>query len=342
MPRRDMRTRNHQNQSGGSLRCPHAFTLFEVLIALSLSMLLVSAIYAGLSLYWRYSSAGHVEVERALLARALLRRIELDVRSVMYRPPAATTATDSSGSGTSGSGASGSGSGGSGSGTGGTSSGSGSSGSGSGGSGASGSGSGSGSGSSDQSTTTQTTTTPDDAYATSTTGLFGNATTLMMHVSKPAHEQMAALLAASGNEQTRVSDLATVAYFVSGTATGTLQQSVNQPGLARLEGDRLAMAMADQQQNVAAMASKTELLAAEVTAIRFQYFDGFRWCPSWDSSVYGGLPKAIDVEIAMQPTAGSSRPGLQGTAAGTATVYKLVIAIPLAKPIDTSTISTTQ
>ena len=56
----------------------------------------------------------------------------------------------------------------------------------------------------------------------------------MMHVSKPGHEQMAALLAASGNEQTRMSDLATVAYFVSGTATGTLQQSVTRPGLARL------------------------------------------------------------------------------------------------------------
>jgi hypothetical protein len=164
----------------------------------------------------------------------------------------------------------------------------------------------------------------------------------MMHVSKPGHEQMAALLAASGNEQTRMSDLATVAYFVSGSATGTLQQSVSRPGLARLEGDRLAMAMADQQQNVGALAARTEILAAEVTAVRFMYFDGFRWCPTWDSSVYGGLPKAIDVEIAMQPTAGSSRPGLQGTAAGTATVYKLVIAIPLAKPIDTSTISTTQ
>jgi hypothetical protein len=162
----------------------------------------------------------------------------------------------------------------------------------------------------------------------------------MMHVSKPAHEQMAALLAASGNDQTRMSDLATVAYFVSGAGTGTLQQAVNRPGLARLEGDRLAMAMADQQQNAAVMAARTEILASEVTAVRFMYFDGFRWCPTWDSKVYGGLPRAIDVEIAMQPTAGSSRPGFQGTAAGTATVYRLVIAIPLAKPIDTSTIPT--
>lgn len=165
-------------------------------------------------------------------------------------------------------------------------------------------------------------------------------TTLLMHVSKPAHEQMAASLAASGNTQTRTSDLATVAYFVSGTATGILQQAISQPGLARLEGDRMALAMADSQSSVALMASKTEILAPEVDAIKFTYFDGFRWRYDWDSNVLGGMPKAIEVLVELRPIPGRTT-GVQSSGGGTSTpnVYRLLIALPLAKPIDTSLIS---
>src|SRR5437016_13556567 len=67
------------------------FTLLEVLVALSLSVILIGAIYAGLSLYFRFSTTGHDEVERALLARSILRKIEMDVRSVMYCEPAASS-----------------------------------------------------------------------------------------------------------------------------------------------------------------------------------------------------------------------------------------------------------
>jgi hypothetical protein len=152
-------------------------------------------------------------------------------------------------------------------------------------------------------------------------------TTLMMHVSKPAHEQMAASLAATGNVQSRTSDLATVAYFVTGTAAGVLQQAITRPGLARLEGDRMALAMADSQSSVALMASRTDILAPEVDAIKFTYFDGFRWRNDWDSNVLGGMPKAIEVLVELRPAPGRS---------STPNVYRLLIAIPLAKPIDTS------
>jgi prepilin-type N-terminal cleavage/methylation domain-containing protein len=296
------------------------FTLLEVLVAVSLSLLLMSAVYAGIHMYWRYSTAGQADVEQAQLARSLLRRIELDVRSALYRaaPPASASQSSTSGSSTSGSSGSGS---------------SGSSSSGSGSSGSSSSSGSSGSGSSSSSQTTTTTTTPDDAYGTSTTGLFGNATTLLIHVSKPGREQAAAILAATGNQQTRLSDLATVAYFVSGAATGTLQQAASGSGLARLEGDRLALAMADQQGNAGAMAAQTQILASEVTALRFMYYDGFRWRPDWDSTVLGGLPKAIEVEMQLRPAAGGSSHSMT-YGPGSPNFYRLVIALPLAKPVD--------
>jgi prepilin-type N-terminal cleavage/methylation domain-containing protein len=312
------------------------FTLLEVLVALSLSVLLIGAVYSGLNLYWRYSTAGQADVERAQLARALLRRIELDVRTVMYRPPAPTASSASSGSQSPSSG-SGGGSGGSG----GSGSGGGASG-GSGGSSGGTSGSGSSSSSSGSSSTSTDTTTPDDAYGTATTGLYGNATTLLMNVNKPGRERKAAALMAAGNPQTRVSDLATVVYFVGGTAGGALQQATTMPGLARLEGDRLALSMADQQSNTAAMAAATEILASEVIALRFMYYDGFYWRSDWDSKALGGLPKAIDVEMALRPLPSNSRSGAQSASTGTPNVYRLVIAIPLAKPMDTSTITTSQ
>jgi hypothetical protein len=162
----------------------------------------------------------------------------------------------------------------------------------------------------------------------------------MMHVSRPEREQMAMSLAATGNQTTRMSDLATIAYFVSGTSSGTLQQTASGMGLARLEGDRLALAMADKQSGGAAMTSQAEILAPEVTAVRFMYYDGFRWRADWDSSVLGGLPKAIDVELALQPALDRSRTGRTMTSATAPTVYRLVISIPLGKPIDTATITT--
>ncbi|MGE5192523.1 MAG: prepilin-type N-terminal cleavage/methylation domain-containing protein [Deltaproteobacteria bacterium] len=351
-----MRQQCEPAEAGTANGCTrHGFTLLEVLVALSLSLLLIAAVYSGLNLYWRYSAAGQADVEQSQLARALLRRIELDVRSVMYRPPPAAASTQSStssggtssgASGNSGSNSSGGGnnSGSTGSNTGGArgatvsrsapnSPGGNAAAGGTGGSSSSGT---SGASNSGQSTDTEATT-PDDAYGTSTTGLFGNATTLLMHVSKPGNEQMALRLAMTGNQQTRISDLATVAYFVSGTATGTLQNFASGPGLARLEGDRLALSMADQQSNTTTMAGHTEILAPEVTALRFMYFDGFRWRNDWDSKVLGGLPRAIEVEIALQPPAGNARQGLQ-RASSAPSVYRLVIAVPLAKPIDSATI----
>ena len=283
-------------------RRPRGFTLLEVLVALSLSLLLISAIYASVRLYYRFSTSGHEDVERTLLARALLRRIELDVRSVMYRAAAPATTSSSTQPSSTSSPSSPS------------------------------SPSNTPSSSSTSSSSSSSSTTPEDSYNTSNTGLYGNMTTLLMHVSKPGHEQMAALLAAMGNTQMRTSDLVTVAYFVSGTASGILQQATSSPGLARLEGDRLALAMADQESSIAFLASKTEILAPEVDAIKFTYFDGFQWRNDWDSNILGGMPKAIEVLVELRPAPSQS----QGGGSSAPNVYRLLIAIPLAKPIDTS------
>lgn len=124
----------------------------------------------------------------------------------------------------------------------------------------------------------------------------------------------------------------TVAYFVTGSANGAFQQTASGHGLARMEGDRLALSMADSQSGTALMAACTHIVAPEVVSIRFLYFDGFRWLPDWDSSVYGGMPRAIDIQMQLRPVSGRS---------STTDKYHLTLAIPLSKPIDTTLVTTT-
>jgi type II secretory pathway pseudopilin PulG len=68
-----------------------AFTLLEILLAVTLSVVLLGVVYGAIHLSWKYSTAGQQEVERAQLARAILREIEADVRSVVYHEAAAVS-----------------------------------------------------------------------------------------------------------------------------------------------------------------------------------------------------------------------------------------------------------
>ncbi|MGI8979176.1 MAG: hypothetical protein ACR2FY_08120 [Pirellulaceae bacterium] len=62
-------------------------TLLELILALSLSVILLSAIGMAMRLYWRSFDVKRTNVEQAHLARALLRKMEDDIRSaVQYNP----------------------------------------------------------------------------------------------------------------------------------------------------------------------------------------------------------------------------------------------------------------
>jgi prepilin-type N-terminal cleavage/methylation domain-containing protein len=295
------------------------FTLLEVLVALGLSLVLLSAVFASLSLYWKYSTAGKDEIERLQIARALLRQIETDLRSVVFQAATSSTPSASSSSSSSSSsngGTAGSGSSGSSSSTGGTSS-----------------------GGSSSSSTTASTTTPDSALTTTSSGLFGNANTIMMHVSRPSRTETYAAFADNRATGGRMSDLQSVAYFVGGQGGGALAGAVASPGLARMAGDRLLMQTADQQGNAALMAANTQVLAPEVQSIAFYYFDGTTWLSAWDSVSLNGLPKAVEIVLELAPSPGAAAKPRPTTVAATAeetSVYRLVVVLPAGKPTITT------
>lgn len=60
-----------------------AFSLIEVLIALSLTVLLLSAVYAAVGLHLRFQTAGRAQVKKNQLLRALIRKMDEDFGSIV-------------------------------------------------------------------------------------------------------------------------------------------------------------------------------------------------------------------------------------------------------------------
>jgi prepilin-type N-terminal cleavage/methylation domain-containing protein len=290
------------------------FTLLEVVLALGLASLLLAALYTALQMHWSSSALGQVEMERSQVARALFRRIETDLRSVVFRDAPLSTTTDDSSTSASG----------------GTSSGS--------------TNSGTSSGSSTSSTTptvsTDSTTTTTENYSTQKSGLFGDAESLVVHISLPKRSDN---FVVSGDQVSLSgSDLQSVVYFMSGGGSA-LAQKLPAPapsstgattGLARMQGDRMAMQAADQTGDFSALAANVKLLAPEVASIGFEYFDGVSWGTTWDSAVSNSIPNAVRITIVFRPPESANGWYTRPVSVSTDR-FQHVVALPLAKPLVT-------
>lgn len=311
-----------RNAERASAFAPSGFTLLELVLALGLASLLLAALYTALQMHWSSSALGHVEMERSQVARALFRRIETDLRSVVFRDAALTSSTESSSSSGSGSTSSS------------TEDPNATSGS---------TGSGGTTGSTGSSSSTTTTT---ENYSTQKTGLFGDEQSLVVHVSLPNRESNLVASAASANGAAAEesagyvgSDMQSIAYFMAGSSSMLAQQlsgSLSSPlgqstGLARLQGDRMAMQAADESGDLTSMASGVKLLAPEVASIQFEYFDGVSWTTTWDSATSNSIPNAIRITIDFLPPVATggwySRPVSHSTDR-----FQHTVALPLAQP----------
>jgi prepilin-type N-terminal cleavage/methylation domain-containing protein len=327
-----------------SCRGAAAFTLIEVIAALGISLILMAAVYGAFLLYSRIMVTAARPIDQGQISRAILSQIARDLKSVVYRPPEATT-QDSSGEAAAGdSSSSGTESGSTNSGTGGTS-GAQSATSGTttttGTTGAKGaSGTTATTGTTQQAGTAATTEPTEEETTTGTAaptltsgnsslGLVGNANTLVMHVSRP--ERGLSYSAASGATSlaSRTSDLLSVSYFLASRGGGglagtvgenvvrdqSLRESDGYPvGLARLEGDRLAIEHADIESDDQAMAAASQLIAAEVVVLEFRYYDGAAWVTEWDTAAQGRLPHAVEVKMGFRPPKPRPRPGERSAA----------------------------
>lgn len=178
-------------------------------------------------------------------------------------------------------------------------------------------------------------------------GLIGNQFQIQIDVSRlPRLEEYVTMLDETATDLEDVpSDLKTVTYFVQpvgasgvvdalATASGTAVDDGG--GLVRRSLDRAATTYAATTGSLAALGQTGDLLAPEVLAIEFSYWDGTIWELQWSSDEFGELPLAVQVKLTMSnPIAASA--GLSADDENATRMFTHVIRIPMAKPMEAET-----
>lgn len=181
-------------------------------------------------------------------------------------------------------------------------------------------------------------------------GIYGSRYQLMIDVSRiPRSEEYVGNMALPGQIADVPGDVKSVTYMMqaanplgvqdSMTQVATTQDSVaSNSGLIRRSIDRLVLKYAEQNAMATQLMSAGELIAPEVVALEFAYYDGTQWLYDWDSSLQG-LPWLVQIVLAMQsPAAAELHPLAGGVALSTLTVedqqaygiqvFEVVVAIP--------------
>ncbi|TWT83932.1 hypothetical protein CA13_54060 [Planctomycetes bacterium CA13] len=183
-----------------------------------------------------------------------------------------------------------------------------------------------------------------------TPGLIGNQYQIQVDLSRlPRLEEYTVMMdVTNANIDDIPSDLKTVTYYVQqpgmiGGVVDSLDQldvdATSQTemgasgGLVRRVLDRAATTYSINSGSMVTLNQTGELLAPEITAIEFEYWDGTMWLLEWNSDEYGELPAAVRVSISMQ-----SPDTLSTDAADeiTTRVFTHIVRLPMARPIETT------
>ncbi len=343
-----------------------AFTLMELILSLALIVVATALVGSLMGIYARSFSTRGDSIKQKQLARSLLTMMADDIRAVVVAQQyddsvlqqmlggssgsggTGTGGTGGTGSGTSGTGTGGTATGGSGSGTGGT----GGTGTGAGGTGATGGGSSTGtgaSGSTGQSSGTET----DTSMATTALppGIYGSQYQLMVDVSRiPRTSEYNSMTGSIGMLSDVPGDVKSVTYLLQSGGPLGVQDSMAQvstagentlisnSGLVRRALDRNVLKYAEENATITSLNSTGDLVAPEVVAMEFAFYDGTQWLYEWDSSQQG-LPWLVQITLALQsPEAAEANPIVGGIALSTLTVsdqqaygiqvFQMTVAIP--------------
>lgn len=310
---------------------PHnrtGFTLMEVILASGLSVVVMLGVTSAIQYFLIRVDDSKTKIEQAQLARAVMRTIEKDLRSAIWKNEIDFSGVQdlaansvASGSTDIASAASSAGI--------------------------------------DPSMATDAlagSSTQDIAASTvlpTTIGLYGNAMELQFDISRvPRIDEYDPQYSSILNRELSdiPSDIKTVTYFLLQPGGGSLGHGAvgdaaiteEQFGLVRRELDRAVTQYAMNNGQMTNLDASAEILAPEVSLLAFRYFDGVGWLEEWDSEAMGGLPMAVDVMIAIrdhQTTQALLAGDMdimptddEGNIMGK--VYRRLIRIPIAKPYE--------
>lgn len=341
--------RSHQ-QSHPRKSIRRAFTLLEILLTLAMSVVLMILVGGAIQFYTRNMNVREMDIRQTQLATAVMQMIEDDLRATLHSEPfdlsglelilqasggtgaidddAADDGTDLSAAGID-------------------------------------------TPVDDDPTEPADVTTLDltiGAAVMATPGLIGNQTQIQVDLSRlPRLEEYLRMLDPDATNIDDIpSDLKTVAYFVQppGTIGGVedpLSSMIADPnlaeslliadgdsgggsggdsgggsgGLVRRSLDRAATTQAASTGALTLLNQTGELLAPEVLAIEFEYWDGTLWQLQWSSDDMGELPMAVKVVLTMADPTIMAEDGSGPDTSATRT-FTHVVRLPLAQPVDTS------
>jgi hypothetical protein len=295
----------------------HGFTLFEVLVSLTLTTLVLVIIGIAVDFHLRVVESGRTRVEEAQLARALLHRMAEDIRSAMRYDPmdieklagAINTsgqigeAMDLFGDDVEEADL--------------------------------------------DDLATDLEDLSDSMYSQSMPGLYGTTDWLQVDVSRPLRlEQFAAMFDAETElEYTApVGDIRSIVYYLAGSesapAASYAATDDEALGVMRRELDRAIADFAADQGWLEQVETAAEPLAPEVTDLAFQYFNGYEWTEYWDSEEMDGLPLAVEIAIMLNPASNQedqasawlSSDGSSGSRDIQPMAFRLVVHLPAAEP----------
>lgn len=306
-----------RNRNPNAVR--RGFTLLEVILALGLTVILLSLISFATSTFWRAHRRGHAAVENAQLARALLARIANDLRAtIVVLPESASRGAaglDPFASATSG-----------------------------------------GAAAVDP---MESAAAAEGAVGDAETplgarpGIYGNAFALQLDVCRAMRSDEFLLASASPGYSGLPLGVTTVSYFVAQNlgpapalptgAAGSLSPGAAPTGLVRRVVNRsLAGASQAGLMTFGAPPQRVELLAPEVVGLQFRYFDGYQWFLAWDSELMQASPVAVEILLTLRKD--DARPSSPNASPSTATPaaleqYRLVVHLPVSAPMQDATLS---
>ena len=111
------------------------------------------------------------------------------------------------------------------------------------------------------------------------------------------------------------------------------------PGLIRGQLSRAITSYAMNNGNYQAVQGADKLLAPEVIALEFQYYDGYQWLQYWDSEEFEGLPLAVKIRMTMRSNSPYSSGGVLDAFYGSTTdsegriavTYQKIVKLPVDK-----------
>ena len=308
------------------------FTLLEVILTLSMSVVLMALVGAAIQFYARDMNVRDMDIRQTQLAAAVMQMIEDDLRAALHTEPIDTAPLEELLSASMG-----------------------------------GQGGGGGGGQEEDLSAAgiesdETEVVAEDTMVIlqsgvavlQTPGLVGNQYQIQLDVSRlPRLEEYVAMLDQNTTDINDIpSDIKTVAYFIQSAGTlGGVQDQLNaldpdfneasEGGLVRRSLDRAVTVQASSTGSLGLLNQTGQLLAPEVVAIEFSYWDGVTWQLQWSSDEYGELPLAVQVRLTMRDDRMSAEESALSVTATTTDLSQLrtfshIVRLPLARPIEES------